>query len=97
MAYAVILDEDARKRFLALDNSVRKIIGKKLVQLEREDLQSRHLKRGAPVFIEEVGQYRIVFKKRENEKDGKRTKEKLVVFVGDHKHYKEWYSSYFKK
>ncbi len=91
MAFAVILDEDARKRFLALDNSVRAVIAKKLLQLERDDLRSRHLKHGAPVFIEEVGQYRIVFEKRETKK------QKLVVFVGNHKQYKEWYASFFQK
>ena len=90
MAYAIVLDEEARKLFLALDKSVREIIAKKLVQLEREDLQSRHLKVGVPVFVEETGQYRIAFKKREQEK------QKLVVFVGDRKDYVKWYSSFFK-
>jgi hypothetical protein len=87
----VILDEDARKMFLALDKSVRVPISKKLIQLERDDFGARHLKFGAPDFLANVGQYRIVFKKREAEKI------KLVAFVGDHKHYAEWYASFFRK
>ena len=91
MSYSVILDEDARKMFFDLDKSVREHISKKLIQLERDDLGARHLKFGAPDFLANVGQYRIVFKKREAEKI------KLVAFVGDHKHYTEWYASFFRK
>ncbi len=88
MAYAVILDEEkARKQFLQLDKSMQERIGKKLRQLEREDFPSRHLKHGVPVFVEEVNQYRIIFKTRED------VKEKRVVFIGDHKEYEKWIAS----
>lgn len=87
MPYSVLLEEDARKMFLKLDNSVRERIGKKLKQLELEESNSRHLEHGVPVFVEEVGQYRIVFKKREE------LKQKRVVFIGDHKEYEKWYKN----
>jgi len=86
LSYSVILDEIARRQFFELDQSVRERIAKKLKQLEREDLQSRHLEYGVPVFVEEVGQNRIVFKIRDD------IKEKRVVFIGKHKDYKKWYS-----
>lgn len=84
MPYNVVLDEYARERFLALDKSVREKIARKLLQLERDDLVSRHLKHGVPTSVGEVGQYRIVFKTIEG------LKEKRVIFVGDHKNYAEW-------
>ena len=87
MAYAVILDEEkARKQFLQLDKSMQERVAKKLKQLERDDLPSRHLKHGVPVFVEEVNQYRIIFKTRED------LKEKRVGFIGDHKEYEKWFS-----
>lgn len=75
----------AERQFLDMDKSIRNWLEKKLLQLEREDLQSRHLRRGSPYFVEEVGQFRIVFKVRED------LKQKRIVFVGDHKAYEQWY------
>ena len=85
MPYLVILEEEPRKVFLELDKTLKEQIAKKLKQLERDDLQSRHFKHGVPVFVEEVSQYRIVFKKIEE------GKQKRVVFIGDHKEYEKWY------
>ena len=87
MPYQVIVETEAKERFLALDNSVRIKILKKLKQMEIEDLQSRHFKHGIPVFIEEVGQFRIIFKLKGE------LKEKRVMFIGDHKEYEKWYKS----
>ena len=86
--YSVVIDEDAREQFLNLDSSIRERISKKLVKLQREDLPARHLKQGIPVFVEEVGQYRIVFKKRDD------LKEKRIVFIGDHKEYEKWFRQF---
>ena len=58
---------------------------KKILQLSSEH-SSRHLKQ-TPVFVEEVGQYRICFRIDEKEKV------KIFYFVGDHKDYERWYSS----
>ena len=85
LTFAVILDETARKQFLGLDRSIQERIAKKLKQLERDDLRSRHFEHGIPVFVEEVGQYRIAFKTRED------LKEKRVVYIGRHKDYEKWY------
>ncbi|MEW5955732.1 MAG: hypothetical protein AB1626_04330 [Candidatus Micrarchaeota archaeon] len=86
MAFAVLFEENAEKQFYNLDKSIQERIVKKLKQLERDGLPSRHLQHGVPVFVEEVGQYRIVFKLRQD------LKQKRVVFIGDHKQYEKWYS-----
>ena len=85
MAYRIFFEAEAETQFHSLEGGVREKISKKLEQLQRGDMQSRHLKHGIPVFVEEVGQYRIVFKTRDD------LKQKRVVFVGDHKHYEKWY------
>ena len=87
LSFTVILDETPRKQFLDLGKPIKERIEKKLRQLEREDLKSRHFRRGVPVFIEEVGQYRIAFKIRED------LKEKRVIYIGKHKDYEKWYKS----
>ncbi len=70
--------------FNDLDHSVQIPIWKKINQLKT--LQSaRHLERGLPYFVVEVGQYRICFEQI----DDIRT----IVFVGNHKQYEKWYSS----
>ncbi|MFH0973239.1 MAG: hypothetical protein V1817_00400 [Candidatus Micrarchaeota archaeon] len=89
--YEVGFEDEAKKQFFDLDKTIQYRIEKKVGQLERDDFKSRHLKHGVPVFVEEIGQYRLVFKTIEAKK------EKRILFVGDHKHYKEWYSSFFKK
>ncbi len=75
----------AERLFLALDNSVKERIEKKLEQLRRDDLPSRHLKHGLPHFVAEVGQYRIAFLVRHD------LRQKRILFVGDHKAYEQWY------
>ena len=85
--YSVEFEAEAKKQFFKLDKSVQDEIEKKMKKLERDDFVSRHLKHGVPVFVEEVGQYRIVFKTRED------MKQKRVVFIGNHKEYEKWYKS----
>lgn len=80
-----MLEGDAAKQFLRLDKAIQVKIAKKLKRLEGKDARSRHLGHGLPVFVEEVGQYRIVFKTRED------LKQKRIVFIGDHKEYEKWY------
>ncbi|MFH1200540.1 MAG: hypothetical protein V1708_05735 [Candidatus Micrarchaeota archaeon] len=84
MSYTVLFTTEAGSMLDALDKSVRVRLIKKIAKMERKDLPSRHLKAGLPHFVEESGGYRIVF-----EMEGKT---KLVVFVGDHKQYENWYS-----
>jgi len=85
LAFQVALEEEAARQLSRLDKTARDKIAKKLAWLEREDAESRHLRRGLPVFVEEVGGYRIVFKTRAD------LKQKRVVFVGNHKEYERWY------
>jgi len=87
LGFTVILDETSRKQFLGLDKPIKERIEKKLRQLEREEFKSRHFRHGVPVFVEEVGQYRIAFKIRED------LKEKRVVYIGKHGDYEKWYGS----
>lgn len=87
MPYSVKFEPDAEAQFLALDNSIRIQIAKKLKQLMRDDFKSRHLKHGSPFFVEEIGQYRIGFYIEEDKK------EKWIFFVGDHKEYEKWCNS----
>ncbi len=85
MAYDVIFDDEAKEDYWALDYSVRLRIEKKLLQLGRVDLTSRHLRHGSPHFVAEVGQYRIAYKILDDRMI------KRVMFVGDHKAYERWY------
>ncbi|MDO8340312.1 MAG: hypothetical protein Q7T16_06675 [Candidatus Burarchaeum sp.] len=84
MSFEVSLHEEASKALLALDASVRERIIKRIARM-REEPSGRHLQHGVDFFVEEVGQYRIVYRCRENRK--------LIYFIGKHKDYESWYSS----
>lgn len=85
--YKIEFESDVEESYTALDKSMRYQIDKKLSKMERDDLVSRHLRHGLPIFVEEVGQYRIAFKVRED------LKQKRIVFIGDHKAYDRWYTT----
>lgn len=85
MSYSVGFHEDAKKRLLALDFSVREKMLKRIARMQDEPT-GRHLRRGVPFFVIEVGQYRIAYYCDENKK------EKEIYFVGDHKEYQKWYN-----
>lgn len=87
MPYSILFDENATRGLQELDKPVQEQIAKKLKQLERDDFKSRHLKHGFPIFVEEVGQYRIAFKTRED------AKEKRVYFIGNHRDYEKWFKT----
>ncbi|MFH1246938.1 MAG: hypothetical protein V1644_01025 [Candidatus Micrarchaeota archaeon] len=86
MSFVVFLESDAEEQLDKLDNSVRIRILKKLKQMEIKD-EARHLEKGLPYFVEEVGQYRIAFILKSE------TSEKQIVFIGDHKEYEKWIRS----
>lgn len=75
--------------YLSMDNSTQIKIYKKILQLKKP-LKGRHLKFGVPCFVEEVGQYRIVYKQLDELQIRK------IIFVGDHKQYEQWYKSVMK-
>ena len=87
MAYRVLLEEDAERMLPEIDNSVRQRLVKKLVQMQGDEKTARHLRFGAPYFVEEAGGYRIAFALKEKEK------QKRVLFIGDHKGYEKWYKT----
>jgi mRNA-degrading endonuclease RelE of RelBE toxin-antitoxin system len=81
MKYKILLESFAEKQLSKMDGSVRVPILKKLNQMEKE-IPARHLKKGLPYFVSEIGQHRIAFKMKENEKQ--------IYFIGNHKEYEKW-------
>ena len=86
MTFSIEFTQQAKDNLSKLDKSIQIRILKKILQLEGEDLTSRHLKHGLPFFVEEVGGNRIIFETDE------RNKTKTILFLGDHKQYQKWYS-----
>ena len=84
MSYSVGFHEDAKKRLLALDLSIREKLLKRIARMQ-EERTGRHLRHGVTFFVIEVGQYRIAYYCDEKKK------EKVIHFVGDHKEYRKWY------
>jgi len=70
------------------DNSVQNRIYKTLEKL-KSPKQRRHLKLGTPFFVEESGQYRIVYELYEDKKIVE------LLFVGTHKDYEKYYKKLF--
>jgi mRNA-degrading endonuclease RelE of RelBE toxin-antitoxin system len=85
MQYALDFADGWDAHFNKFDKSVQAKITKKILQLKQPH-PSRHMKHGAPFFVEEVGGYRIVFIVIEKEMM------KRIEFVGTHKQYEKWYS-----
>ncbi len=51
--------------------------------------EKRHLKKGAKFFVNEIGQYRIIYKVF------KEKKEIRFYFIGKHKEYEKWFKQFF--
>jgi len=83
--YSVFLEEEVRRKILSVDKSLTVRFVKAIAAL-RVKPAGRHLRHGADCFVVEMGQYRIAYRCDEKKK------EKLVVFIGDHKEYEKWYS-----
>ncbi len=64
-----------------------KIRALKKLEKIKEGLPGRHLEHGVPIFVEEIGQYRICYTQDDIKKIRK------VFFVGKHKDYEKWYKS----
>ncbi len=84
MNFRVLLHEDAANALFKLDASMRERLIKRIARM-REEPSGRHMKHGLDFFVEEAGQYRIVYTC-----DGET---KTIYFIGKHKAYEEWYSS----
>lgn len=81
--YGIEFDEDWPKCFGALDKSLRLRIAKKIGKILVTPYK-RHLRK-LSYFVDQVGQYRIVYKIFEEKKIVK------FYFIGDHKEYEKWY------
>jgi len=69
-----------------MDSAEKRRIWKKIQQLKTL-LKARHLKQGIPIFVVESGQNRICFREKEKTRE--------ILFAGNHKQYKKWYSKFF--
>ncbi len=85
--YGVEFDQDWPIHFQLLDKSIKERIAKKIGKILKYP-NKRHLKKSL-FFVDEVGQYRIVYRIFE---ENKRVR---FYFVGDHKEYEKWYKQGF--
>lgn len=69
-----------------MDSTEKQRIWKKIQQLKTL-AKARHLKKGAPIFVVESGQYRICFREK--------GKTREILFAGNHKKYQKWYKKFF--
>lgn len=74
--------------FNKLDNQIKERTVKKIRKI-LEHPQKRHLGRSAKYFVDEVGQYRILYMVFEEKQEVR------FFFVGKHKEYEHWYRQYF--
>jgi len=82
MIFEVLLQEDAKESLMEMDASARNRIIKRIARM-RGQPPGRHLRHGLDFFVEEVGQYRIVYTFEEDKK--------IIYFIGSHKEYEKWY------
>lgn len=81
--YSIEFDQRWEDTFLQLDKEMQRRVWKKIEQL-KNPAKARHLKKGLPYFVEEVGQYRIIYGVFEERK----TKRFYAVLL--HKDYDKW-------
>ena len=85
--YEAEYDQEWPEYFQNLDNAIKERTAKKIRKILRYPTK-RHLKKST-FFVDEIGQYRIVYMVFENE-------EKIrFYFVGTHKEYERWYKQDF--
>jgi len=82
--YEITYSEGWDDYFKKMNQDLQTKIWKKIQQLkELEGI--RHLKKGLPYFVVEIGQNRICFKEENNVR--------RIDFAGNHKQYEKWYMS----
>jgi len=85
--YKAAYDEDWAKYFNNLDNIVKERIAKKIQKI-LDFPRKRHLSQKAKFFVDEVGQFRILYRVFDE------INEVRFYFVGSHKEYEKWYKSF---
>jgi len=86
--FKAVYDEDWLKYFIILDNIIKERITKKIKKI-LEFPKKRHLSKKANFFVDEAGQYRILYRVFEE------TNEVRFYFVGNHKQYEKWFNQFF--
>ena len=81
--HEVVFHEKWDRHFSKLDKSMKKRVMKKILQLQY-GVPARHLKKGLPFYVSEIGQYRLCYSIDEKKKT------KIIFFVGKHKEYEKW-------
>ncbi len=86
--YKATFHKDWPEYFDKLDNQIKERTAKKIQKiLERP--QKRHLGGNAKYFVDEIGQYRILYMVFEEKKEVR------FFFIGNHKEYEKWYKQFF--
>ncbi|MDO8537500.1 MAG: type II toxin-antitoxin system RelE/ParE family toxin [archaeon] len=86
--YNASYDEKWPEYFDKLEPNFKERVSKKIKKI-LEFPQKRHLKKNAKYFVDEVGQYRIIYMIFEQQKEVR------FFFVGTHKEYEKWYKQFF--
>ena len=86
--YTASYDEKWAEYFDKLEYSLQERVAKKIKKI-LEFPQKRHMKKSARYFVDEVGQYRLVYRIFEEQKEAR------FYFVGNHKEYEKWYKQFF--
>ena len=86
--YKATFHKDWPEHFSKLEHAIKERVSKKIQKI-LEHPQKRHLGSGAKYFVDEVGQYRILYMILEEKQEVR------FFFVGNHKEYKKWYKQFF--
>ncbi len=86
--YKAAYDEEWPQYFNSLDSTIKEHVAKKISKI-LEFPKKRHLGQRARFFVDEAGQYRILYRIFDE------TNEVRFYFVGNHKEYEKWYKQFF--
>ena len=86
--YSAAFHKDWSEYFDKLENILKERVAKKIKKI-LEHPQKRHLGGQATYFVDEIGQYRIIYMIFEE------NREVRFYFVGNHKEYEKWYKQFF--
>jgi len=86
--YKASFHKDWPGYFDKLENQIKEHTVKKIQKI-LEHPQKRHLGGGAKYFVDEIGQYRILYMVFEERQEVR------FFFVGNHKEYEKWYKQLF--
>ncbi|MFH0836130.1 MAG: type II toxin-antitoxin system RelE/ParE family toxin [Candidatus Micrarchaeota archaeon] len=86
--YRATFHEDWLENFKKLDRPVSERVAKKIEKV-LENPKKRHLGGPAKYFVDEVGQYRLVYRVFDD------TSSVRFYFIGTHKEYEKWFKQFF--